>query len=225
MRSIYHFLFYFFLIMNSYSIHIDNDNGKIIIIFNNPINKILTNSFYYNILNAPCFNSLFTHLSFYASSCESLSTYLKHNGNLTYNQTINLLYCLNKQQQLLEKNNTIFHTFNPNDIIIIDKLFFVCISSLHLKNIKGNQILLNSPFEIIFGSPELLTIHKLPAKCHKNSAIFSLAQLAFFSLFKNIYSSSSSYSHLDTIKYTKLYWFFKKGLEQDYNKRLYYNII
>lgn len=213
--------------MNSYSIHIDKNNGKFTIIFNNPINKILINSFYFNILNAPCFNSLFTHLSFYASSCESLSTYLKHNDRLTYNQTINLLYCLNQQQQLLEKNNSIFHTFNPNDIIIIDKLFFICISSLHLKNIKENQILFNSPFEKKFGSPELLTINKLPAKCHKNSAIFSLAQLAFFSLFKNIYifSSSSSSNQLNTIKYTKLYWFFKKGLEQDYNKRIYYNII
>jgi len=190
---------------NKYSIQIDN--GKIVVTFLNPINKPVAHSFF-DILNAPCFNSDMTQVSFFASSCELLSSYLKQiNGgrSLSYNQTNNLIHYLELQQQFLERNELIFYTFNPDDILIIDESIFICISSTYLKTVKNGYILFKSPFEKILCSPEVMAINKIPAKCNRDSALFSLANLAFFVLFKTEYSSYSS-SYLDTIKYTKLYW-------------------
>jgi len=190
---------------NKYSIQIDN--GKIVVNFLTPINKYVAHSFF-DILNAPCFNSDMTQLSFFASSCEHLSSYLKQSKggrSLSYNQTNNLIHYLEIQQRFLERNEHIFYTFNPDDILIIDNSIFICLSSSYLKTVKNGFILFKSPFEKILCSNEIIEINKLPAKCSRDSALCSLANLAFFVLFKTEYSSSTSF-YLDTIKYTKLYW-------------------
>jgi len=183
-----------------------------------------------NILNAPSFNTDLTTLSFYGKSIDTLEDYLRReNGNsLSYTQTNRLIFCLSSLQKILESNNYGFYSFNPNDILIIDEWDFICISSNLIKNIVSHSsinidFIFKSPFQKnIFCSNEIKNIYNLPAIIPFNSWYISIASLAYYCFFytnplwknveqKSIQSFEINFEIINTIKYTKLYWFFIKA--------------
>jgi hypothetical protein len=87
------------------------------------------------------------------------------------------------------------------------------------------MIMFTSPFERNkFSSPEIMNIDKIPSSISVKTFYYSLASLAFFCFFRKHYTYSNTdlemYSCFQSILYTKLYWFFKRALETDVDKRI-----
>ena len=185
-----------------------------------------------NILNAPTFNIELTNLSFYGKTIYTLEDYLRRENNrgLSYIQTNRLIFCLSSLQKILETNNYGFYSFDPNDILIIDEWDFICISPNLIKNIVFNNttdFIFKSPFQKnIFCSTEIKNISTLPSYIPFNSWYISIASLAYYCFFyKNLLFENLllekveqkphprfeiNFEIINTIKYTKLYWFFIK---------------
>ena len=124
----------------------------------------------------------------------------------------------------MELNNYGFYSFDPNDILIIDEWDFICISPNLIKNIVSHssnniEFIFKSPFQKnIFCSNEIKNISNLPATIPFNSWYISIASLAYYCFFytntllKNMEQNSiPCFEIINTIKYTKLYWFFIKA--------------
>jgi len=183
-------------------------------------------------LLAPSLDSSFSKVYFLGSSICTLEEFCKGVGvgGISYNIVSRLIWCLVQQNVLLEKSGVSFFSLSLEDIVVVDEWNFFCANPTLCRTIfcekvkreRESMIIFNSPFlRNKFSSPELLALTNIPSSVSVKTFYYSLACLAFYCLFKKYYSydSSDSSDCLDSILYTKLYWFFKRALENDVKSR------
>jgi hypothetical protein len=139
--------------------------------------------------------------------------------NINYEMSLEMIYCLSLQQKILEKLGYTFFSFHPEDIIMINNKYFICINEKHICLLKNNCFSLQIPFsKNNFCSPELMEVENIPNySINKLSFNYSLASFIYFCFFREKYREKEN--NLEKIKNTKLYWFFKNNLINDYCKR------
>lgn len=143
--------------------------------------------------------------------------------NINYEMSLEMIYCLSSQQKILENLGYTFFSFHPEDIIMINNKYFICINEKHICLLKNDCFSLQIPFsKDNFCSPELLEVENIPNySVNKLSFNYSLASFIYFCFFREKYREreKEKENNLEKIKNTKLYWFFKNNLINDYRKR------
>jgi hypothetical protein len=141
--------------------------------------------------------------------------------NINYEMSLEMIYCLSSQQKILEKLGYTFFSFHPEDIIMINNKYFICINEKHICLLKNDCFSLQIPFsKNNFCSPELMEVENIPNhSINKLSFNYSLASFIYFCFFREKYRDREKENNLEKIKNTKLYWFFKNNLINDYRKR------
>lgn len=215
-------------------------SSSITIFFKKPFGGFLQSLAKLEYLVAPSLDASFSRLDFLGSSILTLQQFTEklylENGSskISYNTIGRLIWCLMRQQELLEKAGLAFFSIAFEDILVVDEWNFFCANpSLCLPISSKGTIVFNSPFERNkFSSPELMSISKIPSSVSVKTFYYSLASLAFFCFFRKHYSYSNInpdlgfesdleiYSCLQSILGTKLHWFFKRALETDVDKRM-----
>ena len=139
--------------------------------------------------------------------------------NINYEMSLEMIYCLSSQQKILENLGYTFFSFHPEDIIVINKQYFICINEIHICPIKNDCFSLQTPFsKDNFCSPELINVMNLPNNSiNKLSFNYSFAMFIYFCLFGEKYREENN--KLQNIINTDIYWFLKNNLIKDYNKR------
>ena len=132
----------------------------------------------------------YTFLYFRASSVKSFKQFISKNKNITYDNTLKLIFSLTKQlQYLITIENKCYYQFNIENIIVIDNFHFLYLSNDNLMNLSNsNHLLFFKPFcRDGFISPEIANIKIIPAKIHFKTIYYSLGLLIIYFLFnKNI---------------------------------------
>lgn len=145
---------------------------------------------------------------------------------LSYSQCIQLISDLSKQLTYLHHLNYGFYGFDLNDILTIDNHFFIC-NTQYLVPLTDNLILFDYPIkQPYFSSPEIIKLTTLPSEINFKCSFYSLGILVVFCLLNNyllvaneIKTSEEINKILSPLKNTKMYWFIKRCLDDDINKR------
>jgi hypothetical protein len=199
------------------------------------LNKISSSFLFIDNVN----NELF----FQANTIYNLLEYMKqrqhekqNNGILMdYEQSMYMIACLSEQILYLKNNHFSFLGFDLQDIIIINNnIFFIAtnqylvpFNNINMHGYNYNHISLLSPFvKPYFSSPEILEITKLPAFIHYKSCYYSLAALVIYCLLDEYLFKGNEIKNehevdilLQPIFSSKMYWFLKRCLYNDYEKR------
>ncbi len=215
-------------------------SSSIVLFFKKPCKGFLQSLAKLEYFSAPSLDASFSRVGFVGSSISTLQQFTEklqlENGSsrMSYNSVGRLIWCLMRQQELLEKAGLAFFSLTFEDIVVVDEWNFFCANPcLCLPISSQGDIVFNSPFERNkFSSPELMAISKIPSSVSVKTFYYSLASLAFFCFFRKHYFSLDSdldlnldldlelYACLQSILGTKLHWFFKRALETDANKRM-----
>jgi len=170
---------------------------------------------------APSLDSNFSHIHILGSSIVSLSTFIEQMASkkLPYNTIARLVWCLYSQQLKLYEAGHSFFNLTLEDVVVIDGWHFFCANPNLCRPISSDgSIKFLAPFsKNRFSSPEILKISHLPSSVSVETFYYSLASLAFFCFFRKHYLDTVD--ELESIKYTKLYWFFKRALAPDSKRR------
>jgi hypothetical protein len=207
-------------------------SSSVTLLFKKPCKVFLQSLAKLEYFSAPSLDSTFSKMNFLGSSILTLQQFVEKiflergSSRMSYNTVCRLIWCLVRQQELLEKAGLVFFSLAFEDILVVDEWNFFCANpSICLPISSKRTIVFNSPFERNkFSSPELMNIDKIPASVSVKTFYYSLASLAFFCFFRKHYTYSNSdlemYSCFQSILYTKLHWFFKRALETDVDKRM-----
>lgn len=203
---------------NSYTLTIQNGSTHEIYKSITETN-ILSNVFYDDTNNEEI-------IMFTGETVKPLSVILKE-GKLTNQQIIKMIYDLSKQIAYLEINLMSFYGYNLDDILVINNNTFFVASTKHLISINAKDYYIYFYKPIIkpyFSSPELNELTKLPAKIDYRSSYYSLGALILFCS-TNIYifaeqTEENREESLESINYTKPYWFLKRCFNEDCKKRI-----
>jgi hypothetical protein len=148
------------------------------------------------------------------------------NWNLTNEDITKMIYDLSRQIAYLEKEMIAFYGYNLDDIIVINKNTYFIANTRYLSRIEAdNNIYFNNPIEKpYFSNPELNQLTKLPSKIDYRSGYYSLGALILFCL-TNIYifgevTEEKEIISLESIKYTKAYWFLKRCFHDNCKERI-----
>jgi len=168
-------------------------------------------------------NSLF----FSVESFKTLNTYLLEKKTISHGKCIKMIDDLTKQLLYLKSLNYGFYGFDIDDIIVIDDNLFIFCSGEYLIPLTNNIITFYAPIkQPYFGSPELITLTMLPSKINYKTSYYSLGVLVVYCLFNKyllvgneIKSEEEIDIILDPIHNTKLYWFLKRCLTMESDKR------
>lgn len=145
---------------------------------------------------------------------------------LSYTKTIKLIDDLSKQIFYLNKLGYCFYGFDIDDILVIDNTFIFC-STQHLLPLDNNDIIFTYPIkQPYFSNPEIFQLTTLPSKINHKCIYYSLGSLVVFSLLNNyllVANELKTVGEIDSIIQplynTKIYWFIKRCLDHDINKR------
>ena len=132
---------------------------------------------------------------------------------INYENTLQLIYCLYQQQKLLEEIGYSFFNFNLEDIIHVDNYFF-CVSERNICKLNKNNLIIKYPFDRTFSSPELIKMNSLPITIPYSSFIYTFGLFIYYCFF-GIQKDNRYEENMNTIKYTDLYWFFKKAFSKE----------
>ncbi len=214
---------------NNYKYGIKNNN-------NNPDNTLFKSIFHCGSLENIKRNDTYSSIFFQAESVISFDEFMDHCEKkygirkLHYVDCLNIIYSFKTQIMYLERNNKTFYNISLDKIVVIDFQHFLYLgNTVSFKEDKNNkQIHFLRPFKKNgFLSPEISSLQVLPAIIDYRSVYFSLASFIYFSLFGEIckdYSKLDNDENLETISYTKLYWFLLRNLNFDTKKRNIYYI-
>jgi hypothetical protein len=173
--------------------------------------NILSNVFFDDLNNVET-------IIFTAENVKPLSMLLK-TDKLTNRQITKMIYDLSKQIAHLEINMMSFYGYNLDDIVVInDNIFFIA-SSKYLVNInaKDYYIYFYKPIDKpYFSSPELNELTMLPSKIDYRSSYYSLGALILYCLTEE----ESLTESLESISYTKPYWFLKRCFYKNCKERI-----
>lgn len=162
-------------------------------------------------------------------SAEKVTTLKKllENGMLKMTSSIKMIYDLTKQMQLLNILNYGFYGFDITDIVCVDGLFLLC-NAQYINSLISDTLIFIEPINVpYFSSPEIITLTNLPAKINKKCCYYSLGLLVAFCILninllvdKEFKSYEEVEQMLIPITNTKIYWFIKRCLEEDIDKRM-----
>jgi len=169
-------------------------------------------------------NDDYTSLTFRASSVKSFKKFLSKRENITYDNTLKLIWDLTKQlHYLITIEHECFYEFIIENIIVIDDYKFIYISNEDLLKLsKSNKIQFTKPFNREgFISPEVFKINNIPSELNYKTIYYSLAVLAVYFLFdKNINNNDlSNEENLKPIEGTKLFGLLIRCLYEDPERR------
>ena len=145
---------------------------------------------------------------------------------LSHSQCIKLIDDLSKQILYLHKLGLCFYGFDISDILTIDNTFVFC-STQYLLPLDNDSIVFTSPINRpYFSNPELFKLTSLPSEISFKSCYYSLGLLVVFSLLNTYLLVGNEFKTpqeidfiLDPLNNTKIYWFIKRCLDNDVNKR------
>jgi len=128
----------------------------------------------------------YTFLFFRASSVKSFKQFISKNKNITYENTLKLIFSLTKQlQYLITHEHKCYYQFDIDNIIVIDNYHFLYLSNENLIDLSdSNNLLFFQPFcRDGFISPEIANIKIIPAEIHFKTIYYSLGLLIIYFLF------------------------------------------
>jgi hypothetical protein len=167
-------------------------------------------------------------LFFSAENVKDLKSYLLENKfKMLQNKCITMIDDLTKQIIYLRKNNYGFYGFDIEDILVVDDNKFIICSCQYLLPIIDDNIIFYSPIKKpYFSNPEIININELPSEINYKCSYYSLGILIIF-CFLNKYllkgneikSEEEIEKELICLKDTKIYWFLKRCLKTEIEKR------
>lgn len=189
-------------------------NGENAIPIYKSIKKQLTNSVHYDSETSTIFFSAETVLSF--------KDYLLNN-KMSYKNCIKMIDNLTQQIKILYRLGYGFYGFDVNDIIVIDEIVIIC-SCEYLLPIINDNIIIDSPIiRPYFTSPEIIKLTTIPSKILHKCIYYSLGVLVVYYLLNTnlLVNTNEEFDLILTPLYnTKIYWFIKRCLDENINKRL-----
>ena len=145
----------------------------------------------------------------------------------TYKKCIKMIDDLTKQMINLKKMGYGFYGFDINDILTIDNTFIFCSTENLLPVIEDNIIFyfpIKTPY---FSSPEIMKLTNLPSEINYKCSFYSLGVLVVFYLLNNYLLVGNEIKSVEEIgnillplNNTKIYWFIKRCLEENIDKRV-----
>jgi hypothetical protein len=141
----------------------------------------------------------------------------KINGSnkLSHNIIQDIIYSLSKQIfHLLHNESKCFYEFDPSNILVIDDCKFIYLSYEHLKDVKDNKIHIYNPISKNTGflSPELLLEKSIPILINYKTIFYRFGIL----ILENLTNETTIEIEQNN---TKLYYFLKRCLNQNPDKR------
>jgi hypothetical protein len=198
-----------------FSLKINHEEDEINKIMYQMLNNIIKNSFYNE-------NSIF----FTAESVKDLKSFIFEykNNILPEKKCIKMIDDLSKQIIYLRKNNYSFSGFEINDIIVIDNNnFIICNTEFLFPLIEDNIIFYLPIKKPYFFNPEIIKIDELPSEINYKCSYYSLGVLIIFCLTNKYILKANSEEEIEAefefIKDTKMYWFLKRCLNTNTEKR------
>jgi hypothetical protein len=164
-------------------------------------------------------------LTIHSESIMTLNDYLnkninKINKNMSYDNVEQMILYLGNQMIIMAENNKgiLFFRQSCDDIIILDNEFCFISDLTHVVPINNKeQLTLNYPLKIEgFTSPELENVTSLPVNVSITSSYYSLALLCVKCLGLGLVGLD-----LGMIKNTRMYFFLKRCLETEPDKRFF----
>ena len=181
------------------------------------IKKIIISSYY---------DSETESIFFSAENVMAFNQYIK-NHTLKLNQCIKMMNDLTYQMNYLKNINYGFCGFDANDIIIIDNLFLFCNTQYLFPLQEDNFVLIEPMNNPYFSNPEIIKLTTLPAEINYKCCYYSLGVLVVFCLLNNYLLVSNELKTPEEIENimkpifnTKIYWFLKRCLEPNLEKRV-----
>jgi hypothetical protein len=230
--------------LNEFTIYQDRKKPTLFCIKNNYSNNNNSLTLFYSIININIVNSSNIindntdySLIIKASSIKSFAQFkkeqkIKNNMNkLPYIMILMLINSLTKQlHYLLEKESKCFYTFTTDNIIVIDDCKFLYLSNEHLKEVKNNNIHIYSPISKTIGylSPEIQKASSIPIIINYRTIFYSLGLFVVSNLCNEIEENNNiAHFHISSaenvfplsLKDNKLYYFLKRCLHDNPNKR------
>ena len=168
---------------------------------------------------------------FCAENVIQLKDYLlqQKNNSLSHNKCIKLIYDLSNQILYLKKLGYSFYGFDINDILVIDDIFMFC-NPQYLLPLVNDSIIFYTPIkQPYFSNPELYNLTTLPSEISYKCCYYSLGTLVIYCLLnayiKGFKKKEGLEEHEEIEKViqplynTKMYWFIKRCLYSNINKR------
>ena len=157
---------------------------------------------------------------FCAENVISFKDYLLKNNNLSHNKCIKLIYDLTNQILYLKKLGYSFYGFDINDILVVDELFMFC-SAEYVVPLVNDSIIFYSPIkQAYFSNPELYNLTTLPSEISYKCCYYSLGTLVIYCLLNTYIKEVDQIEKvIEPLYNTKIYWFIKRCLDSDINKR------
>jgi len=142
------------------------------------------------------------------------------NNSLSHNKCIKLIYDLTNQILYLKKLGYSFYGFDINDILVVDDIFMFC-STQYVLPLVNELIIFYSPIKkAYFSNPELLNLTTLPSEISYKCSYYSLGTLVIYCLLNAYIKRFEQIEKvIEPLYNTKIYWFIKRCLDSDINKR------
>ena len=186
---------------------------------------------FFSLLKFPCTKENEKDIIYFkAKSVQTLSQYISKENVLNYQTILSMLYTLGNQLLYLEKQNKGIPFFALEDILIINDNTFLFINIEKILPIENQNIILNYPLSLksLFIAPELDKDLTIPLKLYYTCSYYSLALLLIYCLYGTDYNNfltdikNNNFENiLNPIFSTKLYYFLKRCLEKDPQKRYF----
>ncbi len=151
----------------------------------------------------------------------------KNDNKMGLNQCIKMIDELTKQISYLKTINYGFYGFDINDILVIDGIFLFCNTQYLFPLYKDNFLFIEPLSQPYFSSPEIIKLTILPTEINNKCSYYSLGVLVVFCLLNNYLLVSNELKTPEEIENiikpifnTKIYWFLKRCLEPNLEKRV-----
>ena len=151
----------------------------------------------------------------------------KNDNKMGLNQCIKMIDELTKQISFLKTINYGFYGFDINDILVIDGIFLFCNTQYLFPLYKDNFLFIEPLSQPYFSSPEIIKLTILPTEINNKCSYYSLGVLVVFCLLNNYLLVSNELKTPEEIENiikpifnTKIYWFLKRCLEPNLEKRV-----
>lgn len=145
----------------------------------------------------------------------------------THEKCIKMIDDLTKQMNCLKKIGYGFYGFDISDILTIDNTFIFCRTQYLLPIIEDNIIFYEPIKTPYFSNPEIMKLTTLPSEINYKSSYYSLGVLAVLYLLNNYLLVGNEIKSVEEIENilipiynTKIYWFIKRCLEENIDKRV-----
>ena len=139
------------------------------------------------------------------------------NNCLSHNKCIKLIYDLTNQILYLKKLGYSFYGFDINDILVVDDTFIFC-NTQYVLPLVHELIIFYTPIKKpYFSNLELDNLTTLPSEISYKCCYYSLGSLVIYCLLNE--KKEQIEKVIESLYNTKIYWFIKRCLDSNINKR------